>query len=481
MLFTTLPFLVFLPMALAAVRLAPPGGRWLAMLVASAVFYGWNDATDLLYPAALILFVWLLGHVLDVQAGNRRRAMLALGLVVVLGSLVLFKLGDVLLAEAEAVLGLGMLPRVGIEAPPGYSFQVFAAASYLIDIHRRGLNPAGLRAIATWLGWFPKLVAGPIERAGTFLEQLRAPAAPEPNLFAAGLQLILWGLVKKVVVADSLAPLVDRTFAIVDYAAPMDLLMAVYFFTIQIYCDFSGYTDMAIGVSLLFGIRLSENFRRPYLARSTAEFWADRWHISLGRWFRDYLYIPLGGGRVGSARRAVNVMVVFLASGLWHAGLGYGVGWTFLVWGALNGLYQWIGMLAAPVRRRAAARLPRLGGSRAIHVFDIVFTFHLIAIAWVVFRAETVGDAWTVLARIAAALPSLPSLLSRYPFTAEHAQGFVLIAGLLAAEALGERRPWRERLGALPRTLRWPVYYAGLAALLVLGDWGMRPFVYMQF
>ena len=149
-----------------------------------------------------------------------------------------------------------------------------------------------------------------------------------------GAQLIGWGLVKKVVIADNLAPFVDRIFGIAAFASPVDLLISVYFFAFQIYCDFSGYTDIAIGVSLLFGLELMENFRRPYLSRSTAEFWGERWHISLGRWFRDYLYIPLGGSRAGPVRRYLNLMLVFIASGLWHAGLGYGVGWTFLVWGA---------------------------------------------------------------------------------------------------------------------------------------------------
>ena len=217
--------------------------------------------------------------------------------------------------------------------------------------------------------YFPKIFAGPIERATNFLPRVLSGLHADPVRFALGLQLIGWGLFKKVVIADSLAPLVDHSFKIVAFAPPVELLISTYFFAFQIYCDFSGYTDIALGISSLFGLELMENFRRPYLSRSTAEFWAERWHISLGRWFRDYLYIPLGGSRAGALRRAINIMVVFLVSGLWHAGLGYGVGWTFLVWGALNGAYQWAGLatrglwrrhrrsLAACSRQRLAARI----------------------------------------------------------------------------------------------------------------------------
>ena len=191
-----------------------------------------------------------------------------------------------------------------------------------------------------------------------------------------GLQLIGWGLFKKVVIADNLAPLVDRNFGIAAFASPIELLISVYFFAFQIYCDFSGYTDIAIGVSLLFGLQLMENFRRPYLSRSTAEFWGERWHISLGRWFRDYLYIPLGGSRSGPLRRYANIMLVFIVSGLWHAGLGYGVGWTFLIWGALNGCYQWAGLATRPpvgaARQNAARGLaPKCCAVAAAHPPDL--------------------------------------------------------------------------------------------------------------
>jgi D-alanyl-lipoteichoic acid acyltransferase DltB (MBOAT superfamily) len=356
------------------------------------------------------------------------------------------------------------------------------AASYLIDAYRGRLSPpqhAGHTAL--YLAWFPKILAGPIERATNFLPQIPSRLRMEPETFTLGLQLIGWGLVKKVVIADNLAPLVDRNFGIAAFASPVELLISVYFFAFQIYCDFSGYTDIAIGVSLLFGIKLMENFRRPYLARSTAEFWGSRWHISLGHWFRDYLYIPLGGSQKGTLRRYVNVMTVFIVSGLWHAGLGYGVGWTFLIWGALNGFYQWVEIATAASRNRLAERLPLLAGSTALTVLRVLITFHLIAIAWVFFRAKTLGDALLILKKIWLALPTLPGLLPNYPFTAEHALGAGLIAVLILFELLDERRPVFQRLSAAPVLLRWASYYAGIFALLILGRWQLSEFIYMQF
>jgi D-alanyl-lipoteichoic acid acyltransferase DltB (MBOAT superfamily) len=329
--------------------------------------------------------------------------------------------------------------------------------------------------------YFPKIFAGPIERATNFLPQLLSGLQADPVRFALGLQLIGWGLFKKVVIADNLAPLVDHSFKIVAFAPPLELLISTYFFAFQIYCDFSGYTDIALGISSLFGLTLMENFRRPYLSRSTTEFWAERWHISLGSWFRDYLYIPLGGSRAGTLRRAINVMVVFLVSGLWHAGLGYGVGWTFLVWGALNGAYQWAGLATRGLWRRVGEALPRVAASAWLRVLRIVITFHLILLSWVFFRAGSMHDALLVLQKIGARLTDLPHLLTIYPFSAEQLTGFGLIAFLLVYEIVDERRPVFQRLAAAPVALRWGAYYLGIFALLLFGRWQAKEFIYMQF
>ena len=476
MLFTSLEFFVFLVLALVLFAVLPAAKRWAWLLAASFLFYGATQPSNLLYLGAVTLIVLACARALERTAhGNARRALLAAGLAVVLGSLFAFKFYDFLAGQLA-------LPALGIATPVGYSFYAFSAASYLIDAHARRLpEPSPVGHVALYLAWFPKILAGPIDRATNFLPQLAGGLRADPAHLVSGLQLIGWGLFKKVVIADNLAPIVDRSFAIAAFASPIDLLISVYFFTFQIYCDFSGYTDIAIGISLLLGVQLAENFRRPYLSRSTAEFWGERWHISLGRWFRDYLFIPLGGSRAGPVRLYLNLMLVFVLSGLWHAGLGYGVGWTFLVWGALNGAYQWAGLAARPVWRRVGEWLPRLRQSAALVVFRVLLTFHLIAISWIFFRAKSLGDAWLILRKIGAQLVEMPSLLARFPFSADHYTGFALIALLIGIEIVDERRSIFQRLAAAPAALRWGIYYLAIIALLLLGRWQAREFIYMQF
>jgi alginate O-acetyltransferase complex protein AlgI len=215
--------------------------------------------------------------------------------------------------------------------------------------------------------------------------------------------------------------------------------------------------------------------------RSTAEFGGERWHVSLERWFRDYLYIPLGGSRAGAVRQYLNLMLVFIASGLWHAGLGYGVGWTFLVWGALNGAYQWAGLATRPLWQRLGQRLPRVADSTPWIVLRVLLTFHLIALTWIFFRAKTLADAWTILHKLGASLAGMPALLAHYAFTPDHLLGFVLIALLLLVELFDERRSIFRRLAAAPAAWRWTAGYVGVFALLILGRWQAREFIYMQF
>jgi len=476
MLFTSLEFLLFLPLAVLLFWALPTRYRLFWLMLASLVFYGSFGLGNLGYLAGVAVLTFGAG---EAMARSRtvwaRRLALTLGLFTILGLLVFLKFYD---AVAEAIPGL---PAFGLSAPAGFSFYAFMAASLLIDrYHLVGTKPRPFRDVL-YLAWFPKILAGPITRAGDFLFELKRNRKAHAALFALGVQLILWGLVKKVVVADNLAPFVDRTYAIPAYAVPMELIVATYFFAFQIYCDFSGYTDIARGVSFLFGIRLAENFRRPYFARSIGEFWSGRWHISLAQWFRDYVYIPLGGSRKGPLRLYLNIMFVFLISGLWHAGLGYGVGWGFVIWGALNGAYLWGERALIPVgnalRRGCTWRVPRVIG----RVGASFLVFHLVLVSWVFFRAGSLDDGWTVLTRVLAALPELPALLLRYPFTAEHAFLASLILGLLAIELFDERRPVWRRLARLPKAVRWGALYACLFVLLLLGRWQSETFVYMQF
>lgn len=294
MLFTSLEFLLLLPLTVLLFWVLPVRYRAFWLMLVSLVFYGSFGLGNLGYLAVVAVLTLGAGQAM---ARSRtvwaRRLALTLGLVAILGLLVFLKFYD---AVAEATPGL---PAFGLSAPAGFSFYAFMAASLLIDRYRPATEgPQPFRDVL-YLAWFPKILAGPITRAEDFLFELKRNRKAHAALFALGVQLILWGLVKKVVVADNLAPFVDRTYAIPGYAVPIELIIATYFFAFQIYCDFSGYTDIARGVSFLFGIRLAENFRRPYFANSIGDFWSGRWHITLARWFRDYLYIPLGGSREG--------------------------------------------------------------------------------------------------------------------------------------------------------------------------------------
>jgi D-alanyl-lipoteichoic acid acyltransferase DltB (MBOAT superfamily) len=377
---------------------------------------------------------------------------------------------------------IAWLPGFAQTAPPGFSFYAFAAIALLIDRYRASLAaPATLRQEVLYLAWFPKILAGPIERIGPFTDELLRKAPMKPAYFFLGGQLLLWGLIKKVVIADNLAPFVDRAYAIPDFAVPLELIIATYFFAFQIYCDFSGYTDMARGISQFFGVRLAKNFNRPYLSKSMNEFWSRRWHLSLASWFRDFVYYPFVGEGRAKWRMYSGLFLVFLISGLWHAGLGYGIGWGFLVWGILNGVYVCFERAFSPQRRRLRKRLRGSWFERIYNTLAAVLVFHAILISWVFFRATEVGDGFVILSRIWQALPELPGLILRYPFSTEHVFLAALIAGLLVIELAMERKAISLRLRRLPLWVKWSAAYLGLFALVILGRWQGETFVYMQF
>ncbi|MDP4034121.1 MAG: MBOAT family O-acyltransferase [Pseudorhodobacter sp.] len=471
MLFTSPGFYLFLAIVLAVFALLPATLRIVWLMLASLFFYGvatpWNLAFLGGVMAGGFICTWLAERAATDRAAKGWLTFGALGLI---GALVVLKFYD---ATATA-LGL---PQLGITAPAGYSFYTFMVVAHLIDLGRGSITPPSLAGYLLYVSWFPKIFAGPIERSATFVPQLAQGLRLHPGMALLGFSLVLAGLIKKLVIADNLAPVVDAAFAIPAYAPPMELLIAAYFFAFQIYCDFAGYSDIAIGLSALFGLQLRDNFRRPYLSRSIGEFWAERWHITLGNWFRDYLYFPLGGSRRGGVRKIANLMCVFAISGLWHAGLGYGVGWGFLIWGLLNGVFVSVENLLA----LGAGKAPPGRGHWLSVILQTLLTFHLIGLAWVFFRAATISDALTILRRIAAALPSLPGLLPVYPFSADHALGATLVLGLMAIELAAGRQPLPARLLTWPRPVRWGVWYGGLALLLVFGRWQGGSFIYMQF
>jgi len=484
MLFNSFSFLAFFTVVVVIYYVIPHKFRWVLLLAASLYFYSTFDVNYILLLLGCALVVYLVGLAIGaLQGQNTRKAVLAVGVVASLGPLFVFKYFDFFAGSLDALLqnvrpadAAPLLPRLGLLLPAGLSFYAFSCLSYLVDVYRGRLEPERhVGRFVLYISFFPKLLAGPIERATSFLPQLRSAVRFSPEGVTLGLQMILWGLFKKVVIADRLAAFVDSAYQIPEFTSPVKLLLAAYFYAFQIYCDFSGYSDIAIGAARVLGFDLMENFRRPYFSKSPVEFWSrNRWHISLNKWFKDYMYIPMGGSRVSKPRYYFNQMAVFLVSGLWH-----GANWTFVIWGGLNGLYQVLALLTRGVRAKAAKviRIPPAVGA----ILGGLLTFHLILISWVFFRAASVSDAFTVFSRIAGSASKLPMMFKTFPYTGEIYLSLGLIALLLVVEALDEWRSFWERLRTWPVYVRWPVYYALLFSLLVIGKWNLTQFVYMQF
>jgi alginate O-acetyltransferase complex protein AlgI len=483
MLFNSFSFLAFFGALVVVYYVVPHRHRWILLLAASLYFYSTFKASYVLLLLGVTLVAYLAALAIARAADQKnKKAILAVGIVASIGALFVFKYYNFFAADLDwlfANVGLTrsvpLLPRLELVVAAGLSFYTFSCVSYLVDVYAgRLVAERHFGRFALYVSFFPKLLAGPIERAKPFLSQLEQPVSFNGAEVTLGLQLMLWGLFKKVVIADRLASFVNGAYGQPQFSSVADLVLATYFFAFQLYCDFSGYSDIAIGAAKVLGFDLVENFRRPYFSTSVREFWASRWHLSLTAWFRDYMYIPLGGNRGSRLRVSLNLMAVFLVSGLWH-----GANWTFVVWGGLNGLFVILSVMTSGARRKISelTRLPAgLGGA-----LRGLLTFHLVLVTWVFFRAASLSDAATILSRVAGSAAVLPRLLRVRVTSGEILLSLSLIAILLGVEALDEIRPFWERLRVRPLAMRWAVYYALLFGLIVLGTWNLQQFVYMQF
>ncbi len=391
MLFNSYAYLVFLPVVLALYYAVPARFSRHVLLGASLFFYlSWNVGYGLLL---LLTLTSTYAAAIAIEDGRgKRRLWLAAGIGVSLLLLFIFKYADFALRLGAGLLSLfrpgTAAPRLGLLLPVGISFYTFQAIGYVVDVYR-GQTRAERSFVtyALFVSFFPQLVAGPIERSGHLLSQVRKRRVPSFLEVQEGLLLLLWGYFLKIVVADRLAVFVDTAYGDMDAFPGVYLMVATAFFAFQIYCDFYGYSVIAAGSARLLGIRLMENFKSPYLCSSVAEFWRH-WHISLTGWFRDYLYIPLGGNRRGRGRKLVNLLIVFAVSGLWH-----GAEITFVIWGVLNGLYQIAGEVSAPARRRVRQLLGLPEESLGRRIWGVAVTFVLVCISWVFFRADNLEQA----------------------------------------------------------------------------------------
>jgi D-alanyl-lipoteichoic acid acyltransferase DltB (MBOAT superfamily) len=511
--FASLHFAIFLPLVVLGYFYLPARFRWFLLLAGSWYFYATWEPIFLLLLLYSTLASWGGGFLIAGSASRRgAKTWLWVSVAAVLAPLFLFKYFNFVNAQLASLLGLHE-PRVfnvTFILPLGISFFTFQALSYVIDVYRNDV-PAERHfgVYALYKAFFPQLIAGPIERATRLLRTMQrlkhSPGSAEFAFDAArvssGLRLMLWGYFKKLVIADNLAILVDEIYAGPTYYNGALLIVATYAFAYQIYCDFSGYSDIARGIARVLGIDLMVNFRRPYASADVQEFWR-RWHISLSSWFRDYVYMPLGGSRVALPRWVLNVFVVFVLSGIWH-----GANWTFVIWGGLHGFYYAVGRLTKPARRWFPAALGRLPG--ALTAWRMFVTFHLVVFAWVFFRADGLTSALVVADKVLAAWPGfvvrLVGALPHLPFTVSWLPQVVRILdlppgiapqlvwnpmtqALLAAIVIMEVIEWLAERGAAarwfataPLPVRWSGYAMVIAAVGVLAPFGANQFIYFQF
>jgi alginate O-acetyltransferase complex protein AlgI len=467
-----------------------PRALFLVLASYGFYFYGtWDAAVGEDVPLApwswsvLCLGIIFVGSTIDYGVGRAlgrtrhagaRKALLLVSIVYYLGILSLFKYWNFAadsFTSLFALLGVKLHPsHVRLILPFGISFFTFETMSYTIDVYRGELPPADKYLdYLLFVCFFPHLVAGPIVRPRQMLPQLAAPPASDPDKQSRGLWLIATGLAKKIVIGDYLAQnLVGRAFGNPERYSSLELVIAVYAYAVQIYCDFSGYTDVAIGSALLFGYELPPNFDSPYIARSLQDFWR-RWHISLSTWLRDYLYVPLGGSRKGPYKTYRNLLITMVLGGLWH-----GASYNFLIWGALHGGGLALTRMWQRARGTAGGDSNGRDGRSLGAVVSILLTFHFVCLAWVFFRAPTLGHAWLMLTRMARGTRDLSNVSS-------HA-GTLIVLGLLL-HAL----PWRWIDSIRDRFIRTPAVVQG--AVLAAAAYGLHvaaaakaePFVYGQF
>ena len=393
MLFNSLSYAIFLPIVFALYWLLPHRHRWWLLLAASYYFYmSWN-----VRYVALILFTTVISYASAIllewtDAPRQKRLILTAALVSCFGVLFVFKYFNFVsqsISDLCRAVSIPMHPvTLKLMLPVGISFYTFQTLSYVIDVYRGEIRAERHFGVyATFVSFFPQLVAGPIERSKNLLHQIREEHVFDYDQAAYGMKLMTWGFFKKLVVADNLAVYVDRIYNQIHLYQGLSLMVATVFFAFQIYCDFSGYSDIAKGTANLFGVKLMTNFKSPYFSTSIKEFWS-RWHISLSTWFRDYVYIPLGGNRVKKSRHYFNLVATFLVSGLWH-----GANWTFVIWGGIHGVLQ-VGEQALGLVKKKPEAGERHGLKWWLNVIGV---FIIVCLAWVFFRANTLDDAFYLL------------------------------------------------------------------------------------
>ncbi len=485
--FFSLEFFAFSLAVLVLFYLTPARFRWFILLAASYFFYATFKASYL----ALIIFSTLTAYLAALgmnrwNTPSAKKLLLILGLLCNIGMLFIFKYFDFLDTSIQQLLGLANVTYTShalkLLVPVGISFYVFQVVGYLIDVYRNDAPAEKHPGIfALYVAFFPKLLSGPIERVNNFLPQLRDNSRFDMERFTNGLKLICWGLFKKMVIADRLAAFVNVVYADPQAHSGVSLAIAIIFYSFQLYCDFSGYTDIAIGLAQMFGLKLMDNFNRPWSATSVKDWW-KRWHISMSSWFRDYLYFPLGGSRVGVSRHYLNLLVVFVVCGLWH-----GANWTYVVWGFVQAVYLIFGNVSANLRAKwtAAAGLNK---NPFLHRrLQIWTTFTILSLSIVFFRAETLSDAFYILSHLHVGWENIwnTEALYRMIFLTGSVKDLVIALAALffmgMVHKLEDHATMRHMLADKPIWLRFGIYYIIIAGILLLSLPDAKNFIYFQF
>ena len=488
MLFNSLQFVVFFPIVIILYFIIPHNKRWILLLIASYYFYMcWKvDYIILIMISTLIDYVCS-NKMSKINEKPKRKKWLLISIFSNLGILFGFKYFNFFSQNIQTLFDnyniFFEMPFFNVLLPVGISFYTFQTLSYTIDVYNNKTTAQKhLGVFAVYVSFFPQLVAGPIERSNHLLPQFFKKHDFNYLRVKAGFQKMLWGFFKKIVIADNLAILVDGVYNNVDNYSGLTLIVATIFFTFQIYCDFSGYSDIAIGTAKVMGFELRENFKRPYFSKSIREFW-QRWHITLSTWFRDYVYIPLGGNRTVKWKWYYNLIITFLVSGLWH-----GANWTFVIWGALHGSF----LIFAIIFAQPKEKINQFIKNQNIFlnkIFDVSITFILVAFAWIFFRSNNINDAIYVISNLnfnVTELLNLDELSMQFRglglFKEDIIKCMFLILMLCLYSTYERSEDVWKKLQKKPRWIRWSIYYILVYGILFVAPHSnVNNFIYFQF
>lgn len=490
--FVSLSFLLFLLITISIYFIVPKKFRYLWLLIASWGFYYKLSGNLLLMLLAVTVISYISGLLSGSSAKTtsegKRKGALITGIVLLVLNLGYFKYTGFLLEIVKSIqsaLGLEGLGEIAeIILPVGISFYTFQAIGYIIDCYRGTIAPEkNFFRLSLFISFFPQITSGPIERAGNMLPQFKNPADFSHDNMRDGLLLMMWGYFQKIIIADRLAVLVNTVYSSYkDYPGTV-LFLATVFYSLEIYLDFAGYSNIAIGSAKIMGIDIMKNFEQPYLSESVAEFWR-RWHISLSSWLRDYLYIPLGGNRKGYVRKLINICIVFAISGLWH-----GAAWTFVFWGFLHGLYQVAGILLKPAREKLLHALNADSNSFSLKLIRIIITFLLVNIGWIFFKAPDFKVSMYMLKNMWTITPWVLFDKTLFNLGLPEADVRLLIPALIVLTIVDilnyKGISVRKKITKRALCLRWITYILAVLFILICGVWGpgynAASFIYSSF